>query len=156
VRLGSSLKAPVGWFEEAPRTLQAFIAFSLVWGVVFQLLTGFSHVPLWLLGLVGDILFGLMLLRRWRWVWWLLVIGGVLELVTAPVSSTPWWSLAATTVIYLPLLLAPATRRFIFKSRPRSDPSRMRYWHAEDGWMGTTKAPRRVRRKWRARNCDRL
>jgi hypothetical protein len=146
-----------------------------VWEIVF-LIVDTPRLALALFMVVFIALIAIFLLRGSRVAWTLLVASGVVGLLMAPFESSAWWNVVLT-LVSLGFLLAPSSRRFVWRVRSNwapkqrqqttwdpesysdqdrpagwyveSDaPGRMRYWHAEQGaWMGTTKTPRKIRRQ---------
>jgi hypothetical protein len=158
---------------EVPATLWAYAALSLGNSLVITGLEVSEH-PWWLALISVGLGLSYLLLRRFRAIWWLLVIASAADLVTAAFSSLPWWRILLD-VVYLALLVAGPSRHYVFATRkgrgsagstqntsdpgtaPDSDrpagwyvdavnPRRMRYWNPELGeWQGRTKTPRRIR-----------
>lgn len=165
----------LGELKRAPKALWAFALLSLTHVLVLAVV-GNRSVPLSLVGLVIGVLFSILLLRGSRIVWTLLAAGSAIELVSAPFSSPHWWTIVLS-VVYLALLLVPPSWRYVWKqpqpapttgqtsrdprtrtasNRPKGwyvDPDDPRYMHhwsgAADGWQGTTRTPRKVRKAWR-------
>lgn len=138
-----------------PATLWAFVALTLGHSLVLNAIE-VPERPWWLAVFAFGIALSYLLLRGFRVVWWLSVIGLALEIVTVPFSVPPWWQILLD-VVYLALLLAPQTRRYVGISWPGrrsaaakepqeswdsfrgSDADRPRGWYVDPG------APRKMR-----------
>lgn len=161
---------------DVPATLWAFAALSLGNTLIVTGL-GVAEYPWWLAVIPVDLGLSYLLLRGFRIFWWLAVIAFAVDLVTAPFSSPPWWSITLD-VVYLALLLAVPSRRHVFAKREgqggtgstqttwdrdaapdperpagwyvdSAEPRRMRYWNPELGeWQGKTGTPRKIRKAW--------
>jgi hypothetical protein len=93
---------------------------SVIWALVAIAVTR----PFLLLGLFTlavSIGFSILLLRGSRVIWVLIVAGSVLTFAFAPFEGVHWWTIPAT-ILDLGLLLAPSSRRYVWRARPRSLP----------------------------------
>jgi hypothetical protein len=160
--------------ERTPSTLWANAALTLADSLVANAIHGFARPWWWPAFFVAGLLLSYGLLRGFRVVWWLTVISIAIALGTAPFEGIDWWSIPVD-VGSLALVLAPSSRRFVFRTRPGKvragsaqtswdpesapdadrpsgwyvypdDPRRMRYWNDRLGeWQGNTKTPRKIR-----------
>lgn len=168
--------------KNAPAALWAYAVLSLGFAIPsFAMLI--SRHPAATLGASAIVLaLTLLLLRGSRVVWSFFTAVVAVSLLTTPFAPLPWWSIALN-VLSLGLLLAPASRRYVWRPRPRvaadtgqstwdpeggadvgrpsgwyvdpSIPTQMRYWNANEAqWMGTTKTPRKIRKAWVAQQAD--
>jgi hypothetical protein len=167
------------WLEHAataPTALWAVVGLGLLTPLLHAAL---SASALALAGFPFALIFAVLLLSGSRVVWSLIVASGAITLLLLPFEPQPWWTIAVE-IVTLACLLAPASRRFVWSGRSTRKPSgphsaapgpdgysdadrpagwyidpdypvRMRYWSGEgDGWSGTTKTPRKIRKLWRA------
>ena len=107
--------------RKAPGPARAFIAVTLLQAIVFYLTKGSTlEWYQWIFGLsfLAVIIVGAW--RRWRPVWVLVVIGGLVTLVTAPfedLGDGRTWLMIGGTALNLILLGTPSSRRW-FWERP--------------------------------------
>ena len=102
------------FWHRAPTALKAYIVLSILWALVGTVL----NWHLWLLGIfLLGLLLDYLLLRGFRWIWWVLVVTGGLSILLAPIEGNAWY-LVVLNVLSLLLLLLPETRRYFFGLKP--------------------------------------
>lgn len=106
--------------KRAPWSLRSYAALILASAIRTALATGGSESwsrVLWVAG------FGILICRGSRIIWWLLVVGNSLYLIVTPFLFGELWLSIPLSVIGLALLLAPESRRYVFKRDPEPSPA---------------------------------
>ena len=166
------MRRRLGLADAIPTSLWGYAFLGLI-GTLVGLVLRVGEHPLVSVGVVPVYLvFAWFVLRGSRVVWSFVCVSIGSGLILLPVWPLPWWSVAID-VVSLAFLLAPSSRKFVWRPRPRrpsgrlpSDPDgssdasrtsgwyldpnapgRMRYWRATDGrWLGSARIPRRLKR----------
>jgi hypothetical protein len=99
----------------APTTLKAYAVLTVLWPAASAVGTGhlyhLAFVPL-------NALINYFLLKGVRWLWWFLVAGGALGILSDLTGGIAWYYLVGF-VITLALLLLPETRRHFSSAKHR-------------------------------------
>ena len=94
----------------APTPLKAYVVLTVLWPAASAVGTGdlyhLAFIPL-------NALISYFLLKGIRWLWWFLVAGGALGILSDLTGGIAWYYLVGF-VITLVLLLLPETRRHFF------------------------------------------
>jgi hypothetical protein len=97
----------------APTTLKAYAVLTVLWPAASAVGTGhlyhLAFVPL-------NALINYFLLKGVRWLWWFLVAGGALGILSDLTGGIAWYYLVGF-VLSLALLLLPETRRHFFERK---------------------------------------
>jgi hypothetical protein len=114
--------------QRVPTTLWVFVAIMIAWGVIAPGVQAARSQSLLLplLSIPFTFGFAVLILRRSRVVWSLIVFSSALTLVTLPFSPLRWW-LIVLSALDLILLLSAPTWRFIWRERPDAGPRRIRW-----------------------------
>jgi len=111
------MRRRLGELRKAPWTLWAYVGLSASVTVVAGLVTDPAYLWVLPISLALLLVFGFFLLRGSRVIWWLLVVLGLGSVPFYFTGDNLWQ--APFTVIELGLLLLPASRRYVFKPKPR-------------------------------------
>lgn len=113
------MRGRLGELRRAPWTLWVYLGLSAVVAVAASVLGNPAYLWFLPISLALEVVFAFFLLGGSRVMWWVLF---VLELGAIPfyVTGDLGWR-APVTVIALGLLLAPPSRRYVFKPKPAQE-----------------------------------
>ncbi len=90
---------------------------SVAGAFVYGVLNISEHLSLALFSVALALLFVVLLLHGSRVAWTFVVAATAIDLLISPFATQPWWNIAIE-ILSLALLLAPASRSFVWRSRP--------------------------------------
>src|SRR4029079_2892557 len=107
------MQGRLGQLRKAPRTLWAYVGSSTAVFIVAAVVGDPSVLWILPISLAFEVVFAFFLLRGSRVMWWVLVVFGFGALPFYFTGDLLWQ--APFTVIELGLLLAPSSRRYVFR-----------------------------------------
>jgi hypothetical protein len=99
------------WFE-SPFSLKAYVVLTVLWPVA-AVVAGTGNLYVHLAFVPVSLVIAYFLLRGVRWLWWFLLAGCVLGLVSVATGDLGWLP-GVGYVVSLALLVLPETRRHFF------------------------------------------